>query len=120
MQETVAQGLTGRALGEAVIDHVLTFPEQHDQRDVVCGTAACIAGWAVLIHEGNQYVSGLWDAYFGTPGQYKTRLARYEAPRLLGVDSERFSDAVFDEMDRDAAIANFKHLLDETYSECAS
>lgn len=37
-----------------VREHVLTYPEQHDQSSWVvkskCGTTACIGGWAVLLH----------------------------------------------------------------------
>jgi hypothetical protein len=42
------------ALAYRVLDHIDAHPEQHDQNVWVeegrdCGTAACLAGWAVLL-----------------------------------------------------------------------
>jgi hypothetical protein len=55
--------LTGRALGEAIVEIVTAHPERHRQAVVVgqkldddygdtCGTQACIAGWACALHLG--------------------------------------------------------------------
>jgi hypothetical protein len=109
----VTQGLTGRALGEAVIDHVLTHPEQHDQRAVSCGTSACLAGWTVALHLGLH--SGMTDEDFFEATMdldWYTGAAEI-APQLLGVAEEKFGLAVFAEFDRDTAISNLKHLMDE-------
>ena len=108
------QGLTGRALGEAVIDHVLSFPEQHDQRSSACGSTGCIAGWALALHfnleGGENFGRRFWSLFRGLPGSYLT--TSEPAAELLGVDHDEFYEAVFDEMDRDKAITNLKHLLD--------
>lgn len=131
---TVEQGLTGRALGEAVIDHVLTFPEQHDQSSTAddldaygsivhdedtstprCGSTCCIAGWAIALHHGVRGRKAIWNLSYDAG-----RPSEDIAAELLGIDALAFGDAVFRQLDPDTAIANFKHLLDETYSERAS
>lgn len=111
------KGLTGRALGEAVIDHVLTFPEQHDQESVACGSTACLAGWTIALHHGLSATSFHSDGYFKLKVQPTVgwRESDVEAARLLGIrDLGRFDSEVFGEPNRDRAIANFKHLLDES------
>lgn len=106
---SVTQGLTGRALGEAVIDQVLSHPERHDQSATVsaCGSTACLAGWTVLIHHGAQNVTRLDLAFF----EVSKGASFVEASELLGVDEDAFYDAVYEEPDRGQAITNLKHLL---------
>jgi hypothetical protein len=108
-------GLTGRALGEAVIEHVLTYPETHDQSLEMneCGTVGCIAGWVNFFAYGinSEYEQEKLETLAGTWSGTKAAAA------ALGVSCAKFGEAVYDEIDRDTAIANFKHLLDETYSE---
>lgn len=116
-----AQGLTGRALGEAVIDHVLTFPEQHNQSFVVndCGTTACLAGWVIAFHYGRASLDHGQQSLYEAAGLPWGMGASQHAAGLLGVDPAGFEFAVFVEHSRDTAISNLKHLLDETYSERA-
>jgi hypothetical protein len=103
-------GLRGRALGEAVIEHVLTHPEQHDQSTEIseCGTSGCIVGWVNVFAFGSEVgvQIGLNDLY-----------SIEKAAAVLGVNHVALENAVYAEYNRDEAISNFKHLLDETYSE---
>jgi hypothetical protein len=44
---------------DAVVAHIEAHPEQHDQSEWICGTAACVAGHAALL--------GGWKPVFNPP-----------------------------------------------------
>lgn len=95
-----------------VLDHVETNPDRHDQAAWVCGTTACLAGWAVALHHGHKagdllsrssdsFLHGDWipkaaeailglthkegSVLFGTPGEKTAiRLGRAIAARDKG------------------------------------
>jgi hypothetical protein len=75
-----------------VLEHVTEHPDQHDQRVWVkqtgCGTAACLAGWAVLI-EGLDPDMSIACGYFGTEYLEDGRDIAVVAAELIGVDNPR-------------------------------
>jgi hypothetical protein len=114
---TDTTGLRGRQLAEAVLDVVENQPEKHDQEIVVCGTTACIAGWAAALHHG------------ALPGD-RTDAVRFrwnstdeEAYRLLFGEEpvneagyvegfREFEERVFENPDNDSAIRQLRAMLD--------
>ncbi len=73
----------------AALRRVLTFiqdnPDQHNQREWICGSAACLAGWAVLLDRG---VTEIED------GDYNFRRDRWEwediaTQKVVGLDLSR-------------------------------
>ena len=118
--------LRGRDLAEAVIEHVLLFPEQHDQNDIIstteCGTTGCIVGWALALHTGISNIDAIkglpearpyirqddisWDDEDGHKDWDVSWIAD-----LLGVDREELESKVYYVEDKNEAIANFKELM---------
>ena len=78
---------------DAVLDHIRTHPEQHDQccwmrEDPNCGTAACFAGWAVTLAGWKMVVasrrSAMADTCVNEDG--KKRVIAGLAREILGLD----------------------------------
>jgi hypothetical protein len=129
---TYTAPLRGRPLVDAVLDVIQNHPDLHKQEVVIgirCNTTACIAGWAVSLALGSRPGDALGD-YDGC-GLYrvgpnrttvvgfdeealqlifdKTSFDEYEWDRLVC----RFNDEVFENFDRDSAIANFREIADD-------
>lgn len=83
-----------KELLEQVRDHILAEPRRYDQTtfrrtssEVPYGTAACVAGWAVLLSGINKTCDCKVPNCFVNAGD--------EAARLLGLD-KRSADVLFD------------------------
>lgn len=74
---------------DAVVAHIEAHPEQHNQGEWICGTAACVAGRTVLM-------SGWKPVYFNLPAldtvsvekDGQERGVRGLAQELLGLDRD--------------------------------
>jgi hypothetical protein len=122
-----AAGLTGKALGEAVLDVIESYPEKHDQGSVVfdwgeeCGTTACIAGWTIALHLGlgpdtlsDDKVTGALNTRRGTASVWATELLFGERispdTGLLGGVWGEFYDRVYT-APAERAIPAFRQML---------
>jgi hypothetical protein len=100
-----------------VRDVIRDHPEAHDQRNVACGTTACVAGWAIAQEvarlDGLDLVPGITNVekvVYSDGGLLNSSLYdALDADRLLGLDFEEASwlfdpvrtrNEVLDELDR--------------------
>jgi hypothetical protein len=113
--------LTGRALGEAVLAVVTEQPELHNQSLVTCGSAACIAGWAIALHVGMEPGAELTgqrpDAWFELCDRFGAGADDVAEALLFGEDVDestrlRFVEEVF-VADEETAITNLRAMLPE-------
>ncbi len=96
-------------LAEKVLDHVLLYPEQHDQ-DVYggknsCGTTGCIAGWSMLL-SGYTHIMEV----FYRPNGFSVFEPFHEGQKLLGLNDEE-ARTVFYTFDNASAIKRLQELV---------
>lgn len=106
-------------LGRKVLDHVVAHRDQFDMgswgyTNSVCGTSACLAGWAMLL---SGYTLDENDDTFHRPDGVRVRDEGSEAQQLLGLtDTERYGQGDIDEslftLDEDEAISCFRALVE--------
>lgn len=103
--------ITGKELAQKVLDHVEAHPEQHDnsiwvntgqttvEQGSLCGTTACLAGWAVLLNrkknEAPHRTLQRLARELGVPADWQTVAAKL----LLG---DEYADSFYqdNELDR--------------------
>lgn len=115
-------------LGRKVLDHVIEHREQFDMGtwghpgEGGCGTAACLAGWTLLLSGGYRLADReRFESLDGKP--LPVRQVPHTARRLLDLTDEEFSSpdpgGVYDEIDlfddcqtEDEAIARLRALVE--------
>ena len=77
---------------QRTMQYIMDHPEQHDQRHWVvntdCGTAACFAGWAMIL-SGRKITSGSSSSYIGREARELLGLTRVESMTLFCGDNTR-------------------------------
>jgi hypothetical protein len=112
MSEVIERPMTPPARGaetaQAVLDIVNAYPNLHNQAHFefkhACGTARCIAGWAIYLHYGEVYSASVEDMRMS--GKATIEIA---AP-LLGLSEMDDVIRLFRAGPEDVAVAALKYL----------
>ena len=112
--------------GRVVLDHVTTHRLQFGMNifgeiDSVCGTKACLAGWALILLGGCRLIG---FETFVRPDGTQVRRNAAEAARLLELTDAEYTDGdteggLFFVFNDDAAIARFRELVEAAEREGA-
>ena len=101
-----------QAMAQKVLDSITEHPEQHDQSNFFCGTAKCIAGWALHHAYGISSGTEFWDRFGPEALDNQAAAETYTemAAPLLGLDDEE-AQHLFYEMDETMAVQKLKHVI---------
>jgi hypothetical protein len=87
-------------LAYRVLDHIDRNPEQWDQqnwfRETKCGTAACFAGWAVVLTGGDVEVNASGDWKSVTLDGEEFRYFNIAGLNALGIETDEVPDSKHD------------------------